>query len=90
MKISKTYFYGNKRIGGRRVIRRKTHTYTHRITNPVVTTDFAVTTVHVIFQFGIIDRKTSQEWAAEQCNPRKPIEDIVQLPKHQRIQEKHD
>ncbi|KAL5234910.1 hypothetical protein ACI65C_002320 [Semiaphis heraclei] len=56
----------------------------------VMTTDFAVTTVHVIFQFGIIDRKTSQEWAAEQCNPRKPIEDIVHLPKHQGIQEKHD
>jgi len=53
-------------------------------------TDFAVTTVHVIFQFGIIDRNTSQERVAEQCNPRKPIEDIVQLQTHQGTQEKHN
>jgi len=57
-----------------------------------VTTDFAVITVYsyVVFQFGVIDRKTSQERVAEQCNPRNPIKDIDQLLKHHGIQEKHD
>jgi len=56
----------------------------------VTNIDFAITTVHVIFQFGILDRKTSQERVAGQCNPRKPIEDIDQLPKHRGVQEKHN